>query len=166
MYKDESHAVVRALNCGEGRPTPAKWQSQYSSGYRESYITGESMTAAERLLADSMTHSLLHKALSADHYNVLMLKYSGDDAARIKALQALIPVVGTEAGPASKALSIGAWAGYKTPCANYDQQQAAESTIRGWRNTIRRRLNKLREEALTAAAVALSLSGKLSDEGY
>lgn len=164
-YRDEVQAVKRAINCGVGRPVSSKWQQQYSSGYRESHLAGEPMTAMDRLLADSVTHSLLHTALAENHYWVLVLKYSEDDKEKIKALRVLMAVVGTKAGPYSRALSIGAWAGYKSKNANYDQQQAAESTIRGWRNTIRKRLDRLRKEALTAAAVVLSLSGKIPTGG-
>lgn len=165
QYRDEVHATVRALNCGEGRPVPAKWQQQYTAGYRESHLSADDLTPGERMLADAITHSLLHASLTSEQYSVLVLKYSGDDKARIKALQGLMPVVGTDAGPATKALSIGAWAGYKAPNADYDQQGKAESTVRGWRNTIRRRLDKLHDEALTAAAVALTVAG-LVNEGY
>lgn len=160
QYRNESHAVVRAMNAGEGRPKPALWQMQYTAGYRESAAgDADFLAGMEKLLADSMTHALIRKSLTAEQYAVLVLRYSGNEGDRIKALKSLLPVVGTPAGPQSKALSIGTWAGYKCPNANYDQQDAADSTIRGWRMQIKRTLDKLHGDAFARLADALKEAG-------
>jgi hypothetical protein len=163
QYRDEAHAVVRAMNAGEGRPKPALWQMQYTSGYRESAVDDLAfLTGMEKLLADSMCHRLIRKTLTPPQYYVLVLKYSGNEGDRIKALKSLLPLIGTQAGPQSKALSIGAWAGYKSPNANYDQQDAADSTIRGWRMQIKRELDKLHGDAFTRLADAMKGAGLIS----
>lgn len=162
QYRNESQAVARALNAGEGKPTPALWQQQHSSGYRVSLPDDcDHLVGCDRLLADAMTHATLHRALSKPLYNVLVLRYSGDERARIEALKALVSVVGTNAGPQSKALSIGAWASpvHKSPAANYDQQDVSDRTLQAWRQQIKREMDELHREAMTAAQMALREAG-------
>lgn len=167
QYRDESHAVVRALNCGEGRPVPAKWQQQYTSGYRESHpVETDQMEIMDRLLADAMAHSLIRRHLTADQYAVLVLRYSGDEKARISALRSLLPVVGTNAGINTKAIAIGAWAGYRQvlpASTNYDATPAADSTIRTYRMLIKRSLNTIHEQAMNRVREILRAGGLTRD---
>jgi len=163
MYRDESHAVVRALNCGEGRPTAAFWQQQYQAGYRESSPTDcLHLTAGEKLLGDAMTHALIRRTVSPEQYLALVLRYSGDEAARIQALKVLMSVVQSPAGEATKALAIGAWAGYRSQLpagTDFDAKGVAPSTVRGYRMQIRRQLSALHDGAMTEISKALAASG-------
>lgn len=165
QYRDEGQAVARAVNSGEGKPKPASWQDQYSAGYPEAVTSGaDHLTGIDRLLADTTTHAALHAALCSRHYDVLVLRYSGDDKARIKALMALMAVVGTNSGPKSRALSIGAWASpaaLKQPPHNWDQQDVSERTLQEWRAQIKKALDKLHGEAMTAAQALLMEKGKI-----
>lgn len=168
QYSNEGQAVARAMNAGEGKPTPAKWQSQYTAGYRETPANDcELLTGMDRLLADAMTNSCLHRALTDTHYQVLVLRYSADEPARVKAVRALMAVVGTNSGPNSRALSIGAWASkaYKEPARNWDQQDVSDRTLQAWRSEIKKTLDRLHGEAMTAAHQALRETGKIGVDG-
>lgn len=158
QYRDEGHAVARAINAGEGCPVPAKWQSQYTAGYRESAMgDSDALMGIDRLLADSMTHALIRRSLPAEQYLVLVLRYSGNEPARVQAVRGLMPAVGTNSGPNSRALSIGAWAcpALKQPAHNWDQQDASDRTLQAWRAEIKRTLDKLHGEAMAAVRQAL-----------
>lgn len=168
QYRDEGQAVARAINAGEGSPTTAKWQDLYTAGYRESAATDcDTLIGIDRLLADSMTHALLRRTLAHDQYSVLVLRYSGDEAARVSALKALMPYVGTNSGQSSRALSIGAWASkaYQQPARDWDQQGVSERTLQAWRQEIRRALDKLHGEAMTAARTSLEGAGLIEANG-
>ena len=163
QYRDEVHATVRALNCGEGRPKVAVWQQQYQAGYRESSpVDYEHLTAVEKLMGDAMTHALIRRAVTAEQYLALVLRYSGDEAARINALKLLMSVIKSPAGETTKALAIGAWAGFRSQSAagtDWDGQGAAQSTVRGWRMQIRRDLSALHDAALERISRALTDGG-------
>lgn len=159
QYRDEGQAVARAMNAGEGKPASAKWQSQYTAGYRESPANDcDPLAGMDRLLADSMAHALIRRTVTADQYLVLVLRYSGDERARILALQGLLPAVGSNAGPQTRAVAIGAWAGYQQQLpagTDYDGKGAADSTVRGYRMQIKRHLDGLHKAAFDRLAEAM-----------
>jgi hypothetical protein len=163
QYRDEAHAVARALNAGEGRPVPAKWQQQYMAGYRETPADEtDFLSGMEKLLADSMANATIRRALTAEQYSVLVLRYAGNERERITALRALAQAVGTNAGATCRLMAIGAWAGYQSALpthTNYDQQRAAESTIRGWRWQIKKALDKMHADAMGRLGEVLKASG-------
>lgn len=162
-YDNEMSEAARAVNCGEGRPSTQRWQQQYSSGYRLSRASpGLALTLTELMQDRCMLHASIHRALGEAHYDVLVLRHSSTEPDRIAALRRLVPVVGTGAGPLSRALSIGAWArGYHSPVANYDQQDAAERTLRDWRLKIKRELDRLYSDALAHVAIVLREAGRI-----
>lgn len=159
QYRDEGQAVARAMNAGEGKPVPAKWQSQYTAGYRESTMgDADPLMGIDRLLADSLTHALIRRTVSAEQYLVLVLRYSGDERARLLALKSLLPVVGSNAGPQTRAVAVGAWAGYQQQLpagTDYDGGSAAESTVRGYRMQIKRHLDGLHKAAFERLSDAM-----------
>lgn len=159
QYRDESHAVVRALNCGEGRPNSSVWQRQYASGYRESSDwTVDQLGPMDRLMGDAMTHALIRRVTSAEQYLTLVLRYSGDERARIEALKALVLAVRTPAEANTRAIAIGAWAGYRSQLpagTDYDGKGVTPSTVRGYRMQIRKQLAGWHESAMSAIAQAL-----------
>lgn len=163
QYRDEVHATVRALNCGEGRPKVAVWQQQYRAGHRESMPNDfEHLAGVDKLMGDAMTHALIRRTVTAEQYLALVLRYSGDEAARINALKLLMSVIKSPAGEATKALAIGAWAGYRSQSAagtDWSEQGKAPSTIRGWRMQIRRDLSALHDGALASVSKALTDGG-------
>lgn len=147
QYRDESHAATRAVNAGQGRPNPAQWQGLYVAGYRESpAVDSDLLEGIDKMLGDSMTHALMHKALSDAQYQVVVLKHCGHDQDRIRAVKYLAGVVGTKAGHTCKLIAVGSWAikGYNAPAsANWDQQDVTDRTLRGWRKQIHDELKEL-----------------------
>jgi hypothetical protein len=141
----------------------AHWQSQHSSGYRESAaIECDQLTGIDKLLGDAMTHALIRRAVTGEQYLTLVLRYSGDEAARIYALKALMSVIKSPAGPATLALAIGAWAGYRSQSpsgTDFDAKAIAPSTVRGYRMQIRKALNALHDEAMTRVSRAMTEGG-------
>ena len=164
QYRDEAHAVVRALNCGEGRPKAAVWQQQYVAGYRESSdCTIDQLGPMDRLLGDAMAHALIRRVTGPEQYLTLVLRYSGDERARIHALRVLISAVKADSlGDEAKALAIGAWAGYRSSLpagADLDAKGRSQSTIRGHRMQVRRQLAGWHDAAMAAIAKAMQENG-------
>ena len=165
QYRDEQHAVVRAINSGEGKPKSAAWQRQYMAGYRISSPTDcDILAGVERLLADTATHATMRRFLSDRQYNTLVVRYSGNDRDQIAAMKALAATVGTNAGPNCKALAVGSWAmpAYKSAASNWDQQDVSDRTLRQWRRDIHKELQTLHDEAFVILAEVFKELGKIN----
>lgn len=154
QYRDSTHAIIRALNAGQGRPKPAQWQEQYSSGYRESQInSADILTGMDRLLADSMARALIHRALTLPQWLVLVVMYSSDEQERVSAVDKLAGLVGTNAGPRNRRIWIGCWAmpalqmKYGKQAIDWDANATPETTLNNWRREIRKELERHRESA-------------------
>lgn len=116
----------------------------------------------EKLLADASAHARLHKALTPDQYQIVILKHSGSESDRIKAVQHLAETVGTKAGTLSKTISVGAWAlnGYHTPASHdWDQQGVTDRTLREWRRLIHKELSDKYSQAMAHLRAVFSDTG-------
>lgn len=162
QYRDEAHAVSRAINCGEGKPKPALWQSQYSSGYQVSAAADcDHLAGIDKLLGDSMTAARIKRSLPAVQFDVLVAKYSGSDKDQIAAINRLAGAMDTRMGPHSRILAAGSWAAvkYRGPVKNWDMQEVTDKTLRQWRREAHKWLAGLHESALASLADVLKEKG-------
>lgn len=171
QYRDESHAVVRAVNAGEGRPKPAQWQDQYTSGYRESSpMDVDVLAGVDKLLGDSMTRALIRRSLSDPQWQVMLAVYSGNQADQVSAVDRLAGIVGTKAGPRNRRIWIGCWAvpalqlKYGKALIDWDGNATPDGTLKDWRNKIRKELDKHRADAFCHLRRVLADAGLIQLE--
>lgn len=179
--------MVRAINAGEGSPTPAKWQGQYTAGYRESRLSDcDQLIGIDRLLADSMTRARLHRLLTREQFFVVLIRYGSPKATDDKknpilftpeqqdAVCELALKVGTNAGTLFRRHAITSWA---LPAAvkeaeermdikgvyNWDGQDVTDTTLRRWRSAIRTQLREWLDKAFQVALPELIAAGLVEE---
>jgi len=98
IYRDEQHAIVRAMSLDAITTCkPAQWQQQYSSGYVEDltklHSDLERLTLTERLTQDAMTRAKIHRTVSKGSFLAITAKYGADEQERANAINELVRVV-------------------------------------------------------------------------
>lgn len=169
QYSDESHAVARAINAGEGRPKPAHWQGQYNSGYRESRVNdSDVLTGIERLLGDSMARSLIHRSLTEPQWLILVAKYSGEQKDQVKAIDRLATLLSGKAGPKNRRVWVSCWAvpamqiRYGKQVIDWDGEATPDRTLSHWRADVRKQLTAHMENAMSHLAHVLKNAGLIA----
>ena len=116
IYRDEQHAIVRAMSLDAITTCkPAQWQQQYSSGYVEDltkkHTETESLSANDRLTQDSMTRARIHRNTSQSAFYAVVAKYGADEQERANAVNELVRVIVCEGvSDDFKRLIIWTWA--------------------------------------------------------
>ena len=116
IYRDEQHAIVRAMSLDAITTCkPAQWQQQYSSGYVEDltklHSDLERLTLTERLTQDAMTRAKIHRTVSKGSFLAITAKYGADEQERANAVNELVKAIVCEGvSDDFKLLIIWTWA--------------------------------------------------------
>ncbi len=158
-YRDEQHAAVRAMSVDAvSTGASSSWQKQYSPGFVESETARpadcDSLNKIDRLLQDSMTRSLIHKAVTEPQWLVLVALYSTEDRDRVGACERLAGLVVTPGDALFRGMAVGTWAfrHIRKEAKNvsaWDLNGTPERTLRRWRKDIRDQLDGWRKDAMT-----------------
>lgn len=165
IYRDEQHAVIRAMTIDAITSCkPAQWQQQYSSGYVEDlthkHSDLERLTMTERLTQDSMTRAKIHRAVSKGSFLAIVAKYSADESERAKAINELADLLESKATEKVRRLIIWMWAcvairrGVREQIATTQEQ--SKVTFHRRRREIFKQLNDWEKQAVTDVSVVLS----------
>lgn len=180
IYRDALSAVVRALaaECIDSTAKQA-WQRQYQSGWPESK-SGNALSAREMLDMDCMVHARLHRELSAQHWAVLVAKYSTHKTRKVESIHYLAQVIVSPAPALFRDRAVTAWAIPQLKGAdgkrssdmivlpagwydmnNWDTEANPERTRQRWRADIRKGLEAAVTDALSCAEQILVSEGVL-----
>lgn len=166
VYRDVGHVIARVMSIETIDGTKkAGWQQLYQAGFPESRKCGEGLSAQERLTQDSMTRAALHRELPELAWQVLVAKYSINDAEVAKAVHWLVPRVVCPAHHLFRMKCVTAWAiPRRLPEAFYqlhtwDADGTPERTLRRWRQDAKRWLEDQVSAAFCAATPLLEERG-------
>ena len=174
-YRNVVSAVVRALaaetiNSAGGCDFEPKVQCAKQKGE----IVGKEAA----FLTDCWVFGRLHKSLSAAHWRALVAKFSTHTDRKHAAIAELTRAIRSPAPERFRHCAVVTWALPKLPgvegkrstnvlpagwyeMSNWDEGGRPESTLRRWRNEIRKALEGQVNEALTAAQEILDTEGLL-----
>lgn len=172
IYRDEQHAVIRAMTIDAITSCkPAQWQQQYSSGYVEDLTAKHSdlerLTMTERLTQDAMTRAKIHRAVSKGSFLAIVAKYSADENERAVAINELAAMLESKATAKVRAIIIWMWAciairkGVTEQIANTGEQ--SRITFYRRRREIFEQLNNWERQAVSDASIVLG--GVCLDKG-
>lgn len=177
-YRNVVAAVVRALaaetiNSAGGCDFEPKVQCAKQKGE----IVGKEAA----FLIDCWVFGRLHKGLSPAHWRALVAKFSTHTDRKHAAIAELTKVMRSPAPERFRHCAVVTWALPKLPgvdgkrstnvlpaawyeMSNWDENGRPESTLRRWRNEIRKALESQVNEALTSAQEILDHEGLLQSE--
>lgn len=172
IYRDTGHVIARIMSVETIDGTAkAGWQQRYQAGFPESRQGGEAgLSEAERLTQDCMTRAALHRELPELAWQVLVAKYSINDAEVARAVHWIIPRVECPAHHLFKLKCVTAWAiPRRLPAAFYllhtwDADGTPEGTLRRWRAVMKRWLEDRVSDAFVLAEPILAERGLIESE--
>lgn len=172
IYRDVGHVIARVMSIDTIDGTKkAGWQQRYQAGFPDGRGGfGAGLSEQERLTQDSMTRAALHRELPQLAWQVLVAKYSINDAEVARAIHWIIPRVECPAHHLFKMKCTTAWAiPRRLPEAFYvlhtwDVDGTPESTLRRWRVTSRKWLEKQVDNAFKLAHPILVERGLIEME--
>lgn len=172
IYRDTGHVIARIMSVETIDGTAkAGWQQRYQAGFPESRQgSGAGLSEAERLTQDCMTRAALHRELPELAWQVLVAKYSINDAEVARAVHWIIPRVECPAHHLFKLKCVTAWAiPRRLPAAFYqlhtwDADGTPEGTLRRWRAVMKRWLEDRVNDAFVLAEPILAERGLIESE--
>lgn len=174
IYRSVIAAVVRALAAETMSGTGGQdFEPKVQAAKQKGAIVGKE----EAFLTDCWVFGRLHKGLSTDHWDALVAKFSTHEERKHAAILALYRSARSPAPTRFRELAVLTWAipqvagikdgkrsAHVLPTAWYDMAKwdnsgRPDSTLRRWRNEIRKALDSRVDEALCAAQMLLDAEG-------
>lgn len=172
VYRDEDHAVRRAMSVDLlAAPEPAHWQKLYRPGFVEHESSrpagGAQLSRTEMRDQDTITRSLIHRAVSERQWLVLTALYAVSDKERLAACESLAAEIESPADPLFRGMAVGTWAFHHLKkvavVTEWSLAEVPERTLRRWRKDIRDQLDGWRKDALTHLQRVLSDAGLIGE---
>lgn len=174
IYRSVIAAVVRALAAETMSGTGGQdFEPKVQAAKQKGAIVGKE----DAFLTDCWVFGRLHKGLSAEHWRALVAKYSTHEERKHESILALYQFTRSPAPTKFRELAVLTWAipqvagvkdgkrsAHVLPAAWYDMAKwdnsgRPDSTMRRWRNEIRKALDSQVDEALCAAQELLDAEG-------